>query len=158
MTNEGSRRDQFNERRSKCSQHVRDVLDFLSTVAANAGDQVEPPFYDGLEGVGITFKKGAIRFCRFDPKFDKEHVFAQIPGASRSDLQAAGTLPDLPRQDEGWVKVENMRGAVRLVPLILRKSDARGIVRGNDRTALQVAAAPGRFDFHQARSMSLVVA
>jgi hypothetical protein len=123
MADEEYRRDQFNQRRSKCSPRIREVLDFLRTVAANAGDHVEPPTFDGADGVGITYRVKGERFCRFDPKFDQEHVFAHLPDASREDLAVAGTLPHPPRKDEGWVKVENMRGAVRLVSLILRKYD-----------------------------------
>jgi hypothetical protein len=121
MADEESRHEKFNKRRSKCSPHIRCVLDFLSTVAVNAGDRVEQPTFDGAEGVGITYKTMGARFCRFDPKFDEEHLFAQIPGASRDELMVAGTLPDPPRKDDGWVKIESLRGAVRLVPLILRK-------------------------------------
>lgn len=123
MTDQEARREKFDKRAERSRLVLPGVLDFLMTVASNAGDQVEPPSFDGVEGVGITYQRKGTRFCRLDPKFDKEHVFAQIPGASRDELEPAGTLPDPPRQDDGWVKVENMWDAVRLVPLILRKYD-----------------------------------
>ena len=123
MTDQEDRGEKFNERRCKCSVPVRAVLDFLQTVAAHAGDAVEVPSFDGVEGVGVSYVRDGRRFCRFDPKIEVEHVFACVPGASLEELAVAGTMPDPPRKDDGWVKVENMRGAVRLVPLILRSYD-----------------------------------
>ena len=117
--------NEFNERVRKCSLASRKVLAFLRAAAEHAGERVAPPTFDGKAGVGISYRRGRTRFCRFDPKFNPkhDHIFALIPGASRGKLKPAGTLPEPPRKDEGWVKVENMRGAVRLVPLILRAYD-----------------------------------
>lgn len=47
----------FNERREKCGQFTRDVLDFLETVAEHAGAQVEPPTFDGTEWVLHTVEQ-----------------------------------------------------------------------------------------------------
>jgi hypothetical protein len=110
----------FDARREKCSPATRNVVDFLKTVAEHAGAHVEPPTFDG-DGAGITYRRGGKRFCRFDPKHQAHHVWAEIPGADRIALAGAGTVSD--REDWPWVTVENMRGAVRLVPFILRAYD-----------------------------------
>ena len=73
-------------------------------------------------GVGVTYWRGAKRFCRFDPKHQANHVGALIPGANRAALEDAGTVSD--RNDGPWVTIKNMRGAVRLVPEMLRAYDA----------------------------------
>jgi hypothetical protein len=111
---------EFTELLAKCTQDTRALVGFLKTVAENAGAHVEPPTFDG-DGVGITYRRGAKRFCRFDPKHQADHVGVSIPGADRVALAAAGTVSE--REDGPWVFIENMRGAVRLVPSILRAYD-----------------------------------
>ena len=111
---------EFDERVEKCQPAVREVLAFLRTVAENAHSSVEPPTFEA-GGVGVTYRKEGRRFCRFDPKHDVQHVFVSIPGADRDQLKLAGTVSD--RTDGPWVIIEGMRGAVRLVPEILKAHD-----------------------------------
>jgi hypothetical protein len=60
--------------------------------------------------------------CRFDPKHQADHVWALIPHADRAGLGGADVVSD--REDGPWVTVRNMRGAVRLVPHVLKAYDA----------------------------------
>ncbi len=113
---------EFDERVDRCTPATRNLLTFLRTVAEHAGDDVDPPTFDGVEGTGITYRRAGKRFCRFDPKHEADHVWALIPGADRSALAPAGTVSD--REDGPWVTIKNRRGAVRIVPEILRAHDA----------------------------------
>ena len=110
----------FDARLSRCSQHTRDLLNFLRTVAENAGQSVEAPTFDA-KGEGITFWANGKRFCRLDPKHQAGHVWALVPSAERSALEEAGVVSA--RNDGPWVTVTNMHGAVRLVPLVLKAYD-----------------------------------
>ena len=112
---------EFDARREECSHVTRNVLDFLKTVAEHAGSEVESPTFE-VRGVGITYWSRGKRFCRFDPKHQADHVWASVPGGDRLALAVAGTVSD--REDGPWVTIKNMRGAVRLVPEILRAYDA----------------------------------
>ena len=109
------------QRVAKCSQHTRDLLAFLRTVAENAGEHVGTPTFEG-RGIGVTYWVNGKRFCRFDPKHEADHVWALIPNADRHALDDAGKVSK--REDGPWVTVRNMRGAVRLVPHILQAYDA----------------------------------
>ncbi len=113
---------EFESRVEKCSQETRQLLDFLKTVAEHAGPDVEAPTFE-REGGGITFWTGGKRFCRFDPKHVANHVWAMLPGGDRVALGVAGEV--VPREDGPWVTIENMHGAVRLVPQILRAYNAK---------------------------------
>jgi hypothetical protein len=108
---------EFYDRVAKCAPATREVLDFLQTAAKHAGADVALPTFDG-DGVGISYRRGRKRYCRFDPKHEAHHVWAEIPGADRKALRDAGMVSD--REDGPWVTIENMRGAVRLVPFIVR--------------------------------------
>jgi hypothetical protein len=115
----------FNARMTRCEPGTRAIMAFLRGVAQHAGDDVEPPRIDGRAGVGISYRRGGRRFCRFDAKEKSAHVWVCIPGASREPLGVAGTVSN--RRDGPWVKVKTLKGAVRLVPEILRAYDARNV-------------------------------
>lgn len=112
----------FNERRKECSQAIRDVLDFLRTVAEHVDTHVDPPTFE-VRGVGITYWSRGRRFCRFDPKLLK-HVQALVPAADLVELKAAGLEFTRSATDGPWVLVKSMRDAVRLVPLIVLSYEA----------------------------------
>ena len=112
---------EFDARRDECGQTTRDVLDFLRTAAEHAGSHVGPPTFEA-RGVGIAYWTGGKRFCRFDPKPKAGHVWALVPGGNLVALAFAGTVSE--REDGPWVTVKDVRGAVRLVPEILRAYDA----------------------------------
>ena len=114
---------EFDARRETCGEATRNVLDFLMTAAEHAGPDVGKPTFE-VRGVGITYWSRGKRFCRFDPKHRADHVWAMIPGADRTSLEAAGKVSR--RGDEPWVTIKNMRDAVRLVPEILKAYDAAG--------------------------------
>ena len=107
----------FDQRVVRCSQHTRDLVEFLRTVAENAGKHVGAPTFEA-RGIGITYWVHGKRFCRFDPKHEADHVWALIPNADRIRLAKAGVVSD--REDGPWVTVKTMRGAVQLVPHILQ--------------------------------------
>ncbi len=112
---------EFDARREQCSQATRNVIDFLKTVVEHAGVHVEAPTFE-VRGVGTTYWNAGKRFCRFDPKHQADHVWALVPGGDRVALEAAGKVSV--REDGPWVTIKDMRGAVRLVPEILRAYDA----------------------------------
>jgi hypothetical protein len=118
----GKNMKEFDGRVERCTPATRSLLAFLRTVAEHAGDDVESPTFDGVEGTGITYRRAGKRFCRFDPKHQADHIWALIPGADRIALASAGTVSD--RADGPWVTITNMRGAVRIVQEILRAHDA----------------------------------
>jgi hypothetical protein len=110
------RRRLFDQRVVRCSKDLQDVFEFLETVAGHAGDVLDPPTIEA-RGVGITHWAGGRRFCRFDPKFDPRapHIFAFVPDVPAASFSSVGE----PGMQKGWVKVQNLRAAVQLVPLIL---------------------------------------
>lgn len=112
---------EFQARRERCNQVTRNVLDFLRTVAEHAGADVERPTFE-VRGVGVTYWVAGKRFCRFDPKHQAGHVWVLVPGGDRVVLEGAGRVSE--REDGPWVTIKDMRGAVRLVPEILRGHDA----------------------------------
>jgi hypothetical protein len=118
---EADRKESFNKRSKECGQVTRNVLDFLRTAAEHAGSRVDPPTFE-VRGVGITYWTGGKRFCRFDPKPRADHVWALVPSANLVALAYAGTVSE--REDGLWVTIRDLRGAVRLVPEILRAYDA----------------------------------
>ena len=114
---------EFDARRETCGEATRNVLDFLMTAAEHAGPDVGKPKFEERGG-GITYWSRRKRFCRFDSKHRADHVWAMIPGADRTSLEAAGKVSR--RGDGPWVTIKNMRDAVRLVPEILKAYDAAG--------------------------------
>jgi hypothetical protein len=123
----------LNERISKCSQELGEVMKFLEIVAMHAG-------LDGADstvearGIGIAYWVRGRRFCRFDPKFHSRapHIFAFVADARVLDLARAGATG----KQRGWVKIENLRGAVQLVPIILQAYSSVGLQgRGSHLTA-----------------------
>jgi hypothetical protein len=112
---------EFEARRERCSQQMRRVIDFLMTVAEHSGCEVDPPTFE-VRGIGITYWRQGRRFCRFDPKHQANHVWALVPGGNRAALGAVGKVSD--REDGPWVAIQDVHGAVRLVPEILRAYDA----------------------------------
>lgn len=112
---------EFNDRRSKCSQPIRETLDFLMTVAEHVGsDSVTHKFE--VRGTGITYWSKGNRFCRFDPKQVK-HVQALIPQAHLDALDKAGLEYTRSDTDGPWIRIKDLRDAVRLVPFILKAHD-----------------------------------
>jgi hypothetical protein len=111
--------NEFNGRREKCREDIRNILDFLMTVAEYAGPQVERGFHG--KGEGITYRTGRRLFCVFDPKHHAHNVGALVRNADRIKLKAAGKVSN--REDGPWVKIYDMRAAVRLVPEILLAYD-----------------------------------
>lgn len=101
-------------------KQIRKIVGFLSTAASNAGAEVGAPTFE-VRGVGVTYWRDGHRFCRFDPKHQAANVGVLVVGGDRRGLKAAGLVSD--RTDGVWVFVKNMRGAVRLVPEILRAYD-----------------------------------
>lgn len=118
MTQVDSR--EFDARCAECDRDTRAVLEFLRTVAEHAGPDVGSQTFEA-QGVGVTYWVGGKRFCRLDPKHRGHHVWVLVPGGDRIALAAAGTVSD--REDGPWVTIKDMRGAVRLVPQILRAHD-----------------------------------
>ena len=114
--------NKFQERVVLCTPATREILAFLRQAAAHAGEDVGAPTFDGRNDTGISYRRRGKRFCRFDPKPRADHVWAWIPGADRRELAASGTVAK--RDDGPWVTIKDMRGAVRLVPEILRAYDA----------------------------------
>ena len=115
---------EFGARREECGQTTRAVLDLLRTAAEHAGSRVDPPTFEA-RGVGVTYWTGGKRFCRFDPKPKANHVWALVPQGNLVALAFAGTVSE--REDGPWVTVKDMRGAMRLVPEILRAYDAAAL-------------------------------
>jgi hypothetical protein len=111
----------FDKRVARCSPRTQTLLAFLRTAAANSGDHVGAPTFESA-GIGVTYWVNERRFCRFDPKHEADHVWAMVLTADRAGLAEAGVVAD--RQDGPWVTISHMRGAVRLVPHILRACDA----------------------------------
>src|SRR5262245_29738199 len=99
--------NEFDERVANCTSTTREVLGFLQTVALHAGENVDPPTFDGIEGTGVSYRRKGKRFCRFDPKHQADHVWALIPGADVAALARVGQVSS--REDGPWVTVEDMR-------------------------------------------------
>lgn len=119
-----------------CDQATQDLITFLRTAAENAGPEREAPSYE-VRGVGITYWAGGRRFCRFDPKPQAGHVWAMVPGADRRALQSAGHVST--RADGPWVTIRDLRGAVRLVPIILLSYDT---TRGSSSSSTEEDTSP----------------
>ena len=114
-----SREHLFKQRVSACQTTTRRLVEFLQTVAANAGP-IDPPTFE-VRGVGVTYWHDGKRFCRLDPKHSKGHVAVLIPGGNRIEMARCGSVS--PRTDGEWVFVSDLRGATRLVPEILAAYD-----------------------------------
>ena len=107
-----------------CSDELRQMVAYLRKTAQNAGADVTERRFKHTSpntGWGITYYAGGNGFCDFHPKRQRDHVWALIHGGDRVALETAGTVAV--RGDGPWVTIENMRGAVRLVPFILRAHD-----------------------------------
>jgi hypothetical protein len=106
----------FEERIADSGKSLQGVLKFLQIVAENAGEGIDPP-RTAAGGVGTSYKFGRRRVCQFDVRHSRgaSHIFALVPGAALSALAEIGELSKQP----GWVRIKNLRAAVKLVPLIL---------------------------------------
>ena len=123
----------FDNRVTKCSDRTQALLAFLRTAAENASDHVDAPTFESA-GTGVTYWINGRGFCRFDPKYEADHVWAMVPTADRAALAEAGVVAD--REDGPWVTIRHMRGAVRLVPHLLRACDAVASATSRQRQAI----------------------
>jgi hypothetical protein len=123
----GQRR--FDERRQKCSPTILEVLDFLMTVAENAGPDVELPPTPELKGEGVKYRNGSGQFCVLHLR--EKLVWARIDhdraarAALVADLKAARLAFTREQKDGPWLKIPNMQDAVRVVSFIVQAYDDR---------------------------------
>ena len=121
--------ERFNERRNKCSPQIREVLDFLMTVAANAGPDVELPPTPELKGEGVKYRNGGGQFCTLHLR--EKRVWAQIAHERSeravlvADLKDAHLAFTREQKDGPWVQIPNMQDAVRFVTFIVQAYDDR---------------------------------
>src|SRR5579862_7583580 len=116
-----SGREIFRDRRANCLDPAADVIDFLMTVAANAGPHVESPIYE-TGGNGPKYSNPGGQFCAFHLRTTTPHVWGWLYGAERESLIADGFEPSA--QDD-WFKVKTLLEAVRLVKWTLKAHQAR---------------------------------
>ncbi len=114
---------EFEARIGECGDELQNVVAYLRNTAKHAGADVLPRPYVPKTGWGITYYRGKQWFCQFHPKHQKNHVQALIYGTDPAALEAAGFTSAKREDNQRWVRIENMRDAVRLVPFIL---DAAG--------------------------------
>jgi hypothetical protein len=95
------------DRRAKCDAPISDVIDFLMTVAANAGPDVDPPIYQA-GGNGPKYANPG-QFSTLHLR-TTAHMWAWIYGVDRDEVIADGFEPS---KQEDWYKVRTMPDAVR---------------------------------------------
>lgn len=109
----------FDQRRGQCDPAAVEVIDFLMTVATNAGPNVTHPPTAELKGEGFKYEGGHGQFCALHLR--KKHVWVWIKGADRATLAAEGFEPS---KQEEWFTIPTMPKAVRFVKWILWAHDA----------------------------------
>ena len=121
--------ERFNERRKNASPQIREVLDFLTTVAANAGLDVESPPTPELKGEGVKYRNGGGQFCVIHLR--EKRVWARVDhdrkarAALVADLKDAHLTYTREQKDGPWVQLPNMQDAVRFVTFITQAYDDR---------------------------------
>ena len=105
----------FTDRRAKCVAPISDVIDFLMTVAANAGCDVKPPAYE-VGGNGPKYANPGGQFCTLHLRTTTAHVWVWLYGVDRVEVIADGFEAS---KQEDWYKVRTMPEAVRLVKWIV---------------------------------------
>ena len=121
--------ERFNERRNKCSPQIREVLDFLMTVTANAGPDVGLPPTPELKGEGVKYRNGGGQFCTLHLR--EKRVWARVDHDRKTrtalmiDLIDAHLTFTREQKDGPWVQIPNMQDAVRFVTFIVQAYDDR---------------------------------
>ena len=121
--------ERFDERRKNSSQQIQQVLDFLMTVAANAGPDVELPPTPELKGEGVKYRNGGGQFCVIHLR--EKLVWARVDHARTARAALVADLKDAhltftrEQKDGPWVQLPNMQDAVRFVTFIVQAYDDR---------------------------------
>ena len=120
--------ERFEARHNDSSKQIGKVMDFLMTVAANAGPDVEVPRYE-LKGEGVKYRNGRGQYCVIHLR--EKRVWARVDHDRKTrtalmiDLIDAHLTFTREQKDGPWVQIPNMQDAVRFVTFIVQAYDDR---------------------------------
>ena len=113
----------FQKNLEECSAPLQEMVTYLRSTARNAGADVSERRYRHPKpnsGWGVAYYADSHRFCEFNPKREKDHVWAFVHGADSSEIADEGFQPSL---QDGWFQIRTLPEAVRFVKWVLLAHD-----------------------------------